>query len=285
MTIGLLIYTAILIIGTIKRKEKTMTAEAALKLVETDEVETKALTIVDQSKAVVVTDAQTYTAAGMLWKSIGDMIKEVKDTFDPICDAAHKAHKAATEKRAGFLDPLTAAQKSVKQIMSVYDAEQERIRKAEEERLAKIAREAEEKRRKEEQERLEAERKAEEDRLLSEAVAAEERGDKETADLLTAAAEESNEQIKEVAAAIAQEPVYVAPIVVPKTMPKMAGGPVYREVWAAEIVDIKALCLAVATGKASTECVMGNTVALNRMAVALKGTLNIPGVKAYSRRV
>jgi len=75
-------------------------AEAALKLVETDEVETKALSIVDQAKAVVVKDSETYTAAGTLWKSIGDMIKEVKDTFDPICDAANKAHKAATMKRA-----------------------------------------------------------------------------------------------------------------------------------------------------------------------------------------
>lgn len=262
-----------------------MTAEPALKIIETEEVEAKALSIVDQARAVVVKDSQTYTAAGMLWKSIGDMIKEVKDTFDPICEAANRAHKEATRKRAKFLDPLTAAQKSVKQIMAAYDAEQERIRKAEEDRLRKIEEDRLAEERRKEQERLEAERKAEEDRLLAEAVAAEARGDKETAEALTNAAVESNERIKEVAAAIAQEPVYVPPVVVPKSVPKMAGGPVYREVWAAEIVDIKALCMAVATGKASTECVTGNMVALNRMAVALKGTMNIPGVKAYSRRV
>lgn len=272
-----------------------MTAEAALKLDETDEVEEKSLTIIYQAKAVVVTDAQTYTAAGMLWKSIGDMIKEVKDTFDPICEAAHRAHKAATEKRSKFLDPLTAAQKSVKQIMSVYDAEQERIRKAEEDRLAKIAREAEEKLRKEEQERLEAERKAEEDRLMAEAEAAEKRGDKETAEALTAAAVETSEQIKEVSAALAAEPIYVAPVVVPKSIPKMAGGPVYQERWYAEVVDVKALCLAVATNKTSTQSVMGLDVDkatgkirssnLDKMAVAQQKMLNIPGVKAYSKRV
>jgi hypothetical protein len=72
---------------------------------------------------------------------------------------------------------------------------------------------------------------------------------------------------------------------VPTEVPKREGGPVYREVWAAEVVDIKALCMAVATGKASTEYVTGNMVALNRMAVALKGTMNVPGVKSYSRRV
>lgn len=260
-------------------------AEAALKLVEPIEVEEKALSIVDQAKAVKVIDSETYTAAGIMWKSIGDMIKEVKDTFDPICEAAHKAHKAATEKRSKYLDPLTNAQKSVKALMSAYDAEQERIRKAEEDRLRKIAEDEEKERRRAEQERLEAERKAEEDRLLAEAQAAKDRGDNETAELLTNAAVETSEAIKEQSAAIAQEPIYVAPIVVPKTTPKMAGGPVYREVWAAEVTDIKALCLAVATGKASPECVTGNMVTLNRMAVALKGTMNIPGVKAYSKRV
>lgn len=127
--------------------------------------------------------------------------------------------------------------------------------------------------------------KAENERLLAEAEAAGKRGDKETAEALTNAAVESSEQINDVIASVAAEPIYVAPVVVPKSVPKMAGGPVYREVWAAEVVDIKALCMAVATGKASTECVSGNMVALNRMAVALKGTLNIPGVRAYSKRV
>jgi len=260
-------------------------AEPALKIVETEEVETKALTIVDQANAVKVIDAKTYTAAGMLWKSIGDMIKEVKDTFDPICEAAHRAHKAATEKRSKYLDPLTSAQKSVKQLMAAWDAEQERIRKAEEERLRKIEEERIAAERKAAQERLEAERKAEEERLLAEAVAAEERGDQETAEILTEAAANTSENLRQEAAAIAQEPVYVPPVVVPKAVPKMAGGPVYREVWAAEVIDIKALCLAVATGKASPECVSGNLVVLNKMAVALKATMNIAGVRSYSKRV
>ena len=61
------------------------------------------------------------------------------------------------------------------------------------------------------------------------------------------------------------------------------------------VVDIKALCRAVADGKASTEYVMGlekdrltgivSCPALNKMATALKGTMNVPGVQAMSRRV
>jgi len=83
-----------------------MTAEPALKIVETEPVEEKALSIVDQAKAVKVTDPETYTAAGSLWKSIGDMIKEVKDTFDPICEAAHrdaeKENAALKAERDGY---------------------------------------------------------------------------------------------------------------------------------------------------------------------------------------
>ncbi len=262
-----------------------MTAEPALQLIETEEVETKAVSLVDHARQVKVIDAQSYTAAGIMWKSLGDMIKEVKDTFDPICDAANKAHKAATAKRAQYLDPLTATQKSVKQLMAAWDAEQERLRKAEEERLRKIEEERIAAERKAEQERLEAERKAEEDRLLAEAIAAEERGDKETAEILTEAAATTSENIRQESAALAQEPIYVPPVVVPKAVPKMAGGPVYREVWAAEVTDIKALCLAVATGKASTEWVTANMPALNKIAVSMRSTMNIPGVRAYSKRV
>lgn len=232
--------------------------EAALKLVETTEVETKALTIVDQAKAVKVTDSATYTAAGMLWKTIGDMIKEVKDTFDPICDAAHKAHKAAVEKRSKYLDPLTAAHKSVKGLMSAWDAEQDRIRLAEQRRLEEIA------------------RKEAEERALLEAIAAEEEAKRNGA---------TQEEAAQEAAAIIDEPVQVAPVVIPKAVPKMQGGPVYREIWSAECVDIVMLCRAVAEGKASRECVLPNMPTLNKMATALKSTMNIPGVRAASRRV
>lgn len=222
------------------------------------EVEQKALTIVDQARAVRVTDVESYTAAGQLWQSIGEMIKEVRDTFDPICTAAFNAHREATARRAKFLDPLTSAQRSVKKLMSDYDAEQERIRKAEEVRLAEIA------------------RKEEEERRLQEAIAAEEEAKRKGA---------TTEEAEAEAEAIIEQPVYVPPLVVPKATPKLQGGPVYREVWAAEVIDIKALCRAVADGKASPECVMANMPALNRLAVALKATMNIPGVKAYSKRI
>lgn len=259
--------------------------ETALKIVETNEVEGRALSIVDQAKAVKVTDAETYTAAGALWNQLGDMIKEVKETFDPICKKAYEAHQEATKKRASFLDPLTAAQKSVKGLMAAWDAEQERIRKAEEARLEAERKAEEERLRKIELDKIEADRKAKEERLLEAAAAAEKAGNTEKAEELTVQAIETTERANQESFFVASAPVPIAPVKVQKEVPKLKGGPVYREVWSAEVTDIKALCRAVGAGTVSTEYVTANMPVLNRMATALKGTMNVPGVRPVSRRV
>lgn len=215
-------------------------SEPALKIVETTEVETKAISIVDQAKAVKVVDTETYLKAGALWGNIKDMIAEVKAAFDPICDAAFKTHKAATKKRSEFLDPLEAAYKSVKGLMSDYDAAQERIRLAEQRRLEEI------------------EKKKEEDRRLAEAIEAEKAGQKEEA------------------TAILEEPVSVAPVVVPKSVPKMAGGPVYRTIWDFEIIVEKLI---------PREYMMPDLVKIRGIVTALKEQTNIPGIRCFSKRV
>jgi len=212
-------------------------------------VETKALSIIDQAQAVKVVDSESYASAAAVWSQIQDMIKEVKDTFDPICDAAHKAHSAATSKRAKYLDPLEDTGKAVKRLMSFYDAEQARKAKVEADRLTAIK------------------RKEEEERQIQDALAAAESGDIEESEI------------------ILNEPTIAPQIIVKKDVPKISGGPVFREMWSAECFDIVALCKAIAEGKASKELVMPNGPALNKLATALKSTMNIPGVRAVSRRV
>lgn len=232
--------------------------ETALKLVtETTEVETKALTLVEQAGMVKIEDAKSYEVAGFLWKTIGEVMKEVSDTFDPLIEAAHRNHKLALEKKAKFYSPLDKAKRDIKGLMSDYEAEKERIRREEQKRLEEIA------------------KKEEEERRLLEAIEAEEQAKANGATPQEAAQE---------AEAVLQEPVYVAPVVLPKETPKVKGLS-FREVWSAEVFDIKALCAAVAYGKASPECVTGNMPVLNKMAMALKKTMNVPGVKPISKRV
>lgn len=174
-----------------------------LEIVEPVEVEQKALSIVDKAKLVKVVDQGSYISAGNMWKSLDEIIKEVKETFDPICEAANKAHKAATAKRASFLDPLEGAKKSVKSLMSAYDLEQEKIRKAEERKLEEEA------------------RKRDEEARLAEAIELEKEGRKDEA-----------EQVLSESSVI---PVFVA-----KTTPKIEGV-VYRTIWKYRITDASKL--------------------------------------------
>ncbi len=224
-------------------------AEAALKLVETNEVEEKALSIVDQAKAIKVTDSESYTVAGTFWKQIKDMMKEIADTFDPLIESAHKQHKLALEKKAKFYAPLEKAYKDVKHLMSDYDAEQEKIRKAEEARLAEIA------------------RKEEEERRLAEAIAIEEEAKRNGA---------TKEEAAQEAATIINEPVYVPPVVVPKSVPKMQGGPVYRTIWKFRIKNAALI---------PREYMTPDEVKIGGVVRAMKSATNIPGIEAYEERV
>ena len=246
-----------------------MSDEPALKLVpQEDEVTKEVTTVEGQAKALKIVDAASYITAGELWKSIKALRAKVADTFDDLIKAAHLAHKKAVEKKRLHDDPLDAAERMVKRAMSDYEAAQEAIRKAEEARLAEIA-------------RVQAEEQA-----LLEAIAAEEDAKRNGA---------TAEEAAEVSAAVISEPVYVPPVVVPKAVPKMQGGPTYSTRWSASVTDIRALCLAIGTGKASPELVIGlnrdretgivTSPSLNTQATSLKNTLCIPGVTAISRRV
>ena len=167
----------------------------------TQEISSKALSIIDQGKLVIIKIADDYKKAGELWITIKGIMKQVDESFDPIISKARAAHKEAVAQKAKIYDPLKAVYVSVKQLMSKYDEAQKEIARKEAARLAEIA------------------RKAEEERLLQEAILAEEAGDKEES------------------AAILQEPVYVPPITVQKATPKLNGGPIYREVTKFEIVE------------------------------------------------
>ena len=170
--------------------------EAAFKLTpEAEEVSTRALSIPDQAKALKVITTEDYIKAGDLWKRIKELRDKVAETFNPIIQKAHEAHKEALAKKAEVDRPLEGAQKTVKALMEEYDREQERIRLAEERRLQ------EEQRKREEEERLAA------------AIEAEQAGQEEVAEEIMSA------------------PVQAAPVVLPKATPKLQGGPVFRTVW------------------------------------------------------
>ena len=224
--------------------------EVAVKLIDTIEIGTRALSVVDQAKAlVVIKDAEHYLRAGELWKVVVAMMKEVDEAFDHNIKRWHEGHKSAIADKARYWNPLNDTKKTIKIVMEKYDAEQERIRVAEQRRLEEIA------------------RKEEEERRLAEAIAAEEE--------LKARGATKEEAAKE-ATAIIEEPVSVAPVIIPKATPKLAGGPVYRTIWKARIIDER---------KIPRQYLVPDIVKINQVVRALKNNHGIDGIEAYEERV
>jgi len=214
------------------------------------ETETKALTLTETLKAVTkIKTPDEYLKCGELWNAGKDMMKEIDNAYDSIIAKAHAAHKDAVAKKKSFYLPIEEATKFVKSIMSTYDEKREQLRREKEEKLREEA------------------MKIEEEARLQAAIQAEKAGQKEAAEK------------------ILEAPIIEPIVVVPKETPKMNGGPVYRTIWDAEVIDFMALIKAVAEGKVSANSLLPNKVFLKSQATDLKTTMNFPGVRAFSRRV
>jgi hypothetical protein len=169
------------------------------------ELEEKALSIPDQVREITITSPETYQQMADMFLVIRGLRKEIKETFDPLIQKAHEAHKAILAEKARHDKPLDEGERTAKSLMQAYDAEQARIAVVEEARLREIN------------------RKTEEQRLLNEALAAEAEGDKE---ILREIEDEMS------------KPVYVPPIHIPKAVPKVSGV-VFKTYWKWKVVNEK----------------------------------------------
>lgn len=130
-------------------------------------VETKIPEVVQMARGIIeVKSNETEAFAVEYCKILKTAQKQVSETFDPMVEKAHQAHKEATTQRAKFLDPLKAEEKRIKDLIGNYRLELERQRKAEEDRI------------KAEQERLLAEERK---RLLEKAEQESKSGNEEKA--------------------------------------------------------------------------------------------------------
>lgn len=126
-----------------------------------EELEQQSLTLYEQALGLVISDQETFAAAGEFGKGLKDLEKKIIDYFEKPVKKAHEAHKELVALREKELSPVREAMTVLRATMNTFLAEQERIRK-EEERKARLAAE-------------EAARK-EQERLLAQAAKAEEKG-------------------------------------------------------------------------------------------------------------
>jgi hypothetical protein len=162
--------------------------------------------LVDQAKAITVSDNATYVSATEQVQALNSVVEQIEDLYKPFADALYKAHRTVTGLRSGNLAAATAEVKRLKFEREKYAAEQERLR-----------REAAQKAQQEAYEREQA-------RLIEEARQVAATGDSVAAE------------------AILEEAVNVevAPVVLPSTTPRVQGTN-FRTAWEWKLNDFTKL--------------------------------------------
>src|SRR5262249_44724932 len=91
------------------------------------DLETRALTLADQAKALKIVDQQSYQTAVERLLAVADLRREIVAHHEPIKRAAHIAWQQiiAAEKR--LLDPVTDAERIYKTGISNYETQQRRL--------------------------------------------------------------------------------------------------------------------------------------------------------------
>lgn len=204
--------------------------------------------VVVAARAFKVSDVETNAIALERVKRLRAGERGIEDHFARSKKAASDAHKEIVAAVNALIAPIAEARRIYDNSAAAY--EQEERRKAEEE-----------------QRRLqEKARKDEEERQLLAAIDAEERGDQAEAK------------------AIMEEPV-VTPVVTVAPQVARVEGVSSRTNWSAEVTDLLALVRYVAAHPEWVYLLEPSIPNLNRLAVAQRNALSIPGVRAVSKTV
>jgi hypothetical protein len=211
------------------------------------ELEAKALTLADQARALKITGQQSYELAAERLLAVADLRREIVAHHAPIKRAAHEAWQQVIAAEKKLLDPVAEAECVYKAAIAGYETEQ---RRREAEALAKA--EAEALRHAEEQRERELER-----------------------------AEAEGADAEEITVMV-NAPLMVTPPAVEPTF-QQARGVTTAVNWKGQVVSLELLVKAIVAGKANISLVMANEVAINLLARATRGTLQVPGIRFFSQ--
>jgi hypothetical protein len=201
-----------------------------------NEVTTLALSVPEQAKQISIKTMDDYVRAGEIMLTIKAIRKKITETFKPIKQKMDAAKQEVLDQERAADAPLKEAEALLSPQIIAWNREQERLRQEEENRLREEA------------------RKQEEERRLQEAILAEQHGQKEEAE------------------AIMETPVQVAPVVVPKSVPKVSGMSI-RDNWKFKITNEKLI---------PREYLKVDEVKIGQVVRALKSATNIPGIEVYN---
>lgn len=204
--------------------------------------------LVKGAMAFNVTDVETNAVALQRLKALRDGEKKIADYFEPARKAADAAKKEILAARDGLIGPIAAARSIYDAKASEYEAAERRKAEEEQRRLQAIA------------------RKQEDERQLMAAIEAEASGNPAEADAI-----------------LEERPA--APVITVAPAVAQVQGVSSRTTWSAEVHDVEALIVYVAAHPEWSSLLEPNMPNLNRLAVAQREALAIPGVRAVSKVV
>lgn len=211
------------------------------------QLQTEALSTVDHANRLVVVDNVSREQAAEFGRGIAGLLKQTVDWFGPMKRAAAAAHKAICSKENEVVEPLEAAKRYLSSQIGSYDQRMERERREEEQRQQKIAAD---------QAAAEAKRLSEE-QALTDAIELEAAGDKNGAEAVL------NNPVP--------LPVFVPPVVVPRSVPK-AQGVSSSQAWKFRVTNLAAV---------PDEYKILDEKAVGKVVRAMKDKTKIPGIEVY----
>lgn len=106
-----------------------------LQIQPTAEIETPIVSLEETSKSVVITNADERNAAIETLQSVKSRRQQIVEFFADSKSKAHAAWKSIVASEKSFTDRLDAVESSIKKAVLGFDAEAERLRRAEQQRL------------------------------------------------------------------------------------------------------------------------------------------------------
>jgi len=103
------------------------------------EVQKESLDVAKKADSIIISNNEQRNLALDFLKVIKGMQRKVSETFDPIIEKAHQAHKEAIAQKNKYYTPLLAAEKNIKSKDVEFVMQQERIRREQEEKLRQEA--------------------------------------------------------------------------------------------------------------------------------------------------
>jgi hypothetical protein len=210
-------------------------------------LEQRTSTAVSQAQAVKVGDQPSYDLAAERLLAVADLRREIVAHHAPMKKAAHEAWQQVIAAEKRLLEPVAEAERIYKAGIAAYETEQRRL-------AAEAAARAE----------AEARRLAEEERERE-----------------LEQAEAQGADVEEITAMI-DAPLIVAPPRIEPTF-QPARGVTLAANWLGEVTSLETLVKAIAAGKANASLVIPNQAAINQLARATRGTLQVPGVRFFNQ--